>query len=493
MAIWDWVTTAADNDDADSNINWLEGQAPSTVNDSARSMMARISHWLNNLSGNVTMGGTGNAYTLTTGESLAAYPSNFRILWQPNADSTGAVTLNVDSIGAKKVFMPDGSQAASGDLDADSMYDVAYDSALDSAAGGFKIIGFPDAVTSGALIASNNLSDVASASTARSNLGLGTAAVQADTYFAQVANNLSDLASASTARTNLGLGDMATASYSDTQTFTGIVSVNTSGSNASFGGADELSLRNTAGDVGMTFWSAATGRALVCFADPTGGNVNNRLEVYSDAHASQANNWVFISDGAEFMRWDKSSSQVEITGGLTVSANLDVDGIAYLDNIRGPDSGYTIGGDTDNLGAALQLFPTSGQIRGYIDGSESFRFNSTGLGIGTDSPDATLDVNGDIIGRIANSSLTTGTITAAWLNKTVFATGTITLAASIATTSDMIGPIVGNGASRTINRGTMTNMFVNGTNVSSCTLDARGGCTILFSSSTTCYVFGDVS
>lgn len=179
MAVWDWVTTAADNDDADAAINWAEGQAPSTVNDSARSMMARISHWLNTLSGNVTMGGASNAYTLTTGESLSAYPSNFRVLWQPNADSTGAVTLNVDGIGAKKVYMPDGTQAGSGDLDADSMYDVAYDGSLDSASGGFKIIGFPDAATSGALIASNNLSDLASASTARSNLGLGTMAVEA--------------------------------------------------------------------------------------------------------------------------------------------------------------------------------------------------------------------------------------------------------------------------------------------------------------------------
>jgi hypothetical protein len=61
-----------------------------------------------------------------------------------------------------------------------------------------------------ALQAANDLSDLAAASTARTNLGLGTAAVAATTDFAQVANNLSDLAAVATARTNLGLGTIAT-------------------------------------------------------------------------------------------------------------------------------------------------------------------------------------------------------------------------------------------------------------------------------------------
>lgn len=62
----------------------------------------------------------------------------------------------------------------------------------------------------GALAIANNLSDVGSAVTARSNLGLGSAATYAATSFLQAANNFSDVSSASTARSNLGLGTMAT-------------------------------------------------------------------------------------------------------------------------------------------------------------------------------------------------------------------------------------------------------------------------------------------
>lgn len=54
----------------------------------------------------------------------------------------------------------------------------------------------------------NNLSDVASASSSRTNLGLGTSATHASSDYLLAANNLSDVVAA-TARTNLGLGTAA--------------------------------------------------------------------------------------------------------------------------------------------------------------------------------------------------------------------------------------------------------------------------------------------
>jgi len=48
MPISQWSTTAGTNATAADNINWSEGQAPSTVNNSSRQEMADVADWYRN-------------------------------------------------------------------------------------------------------------------------------------------------------------------------------------------------------------------------------------------------------------------------------------------------------------------------------------------------------------------------------------------------------------------------------------------------------------
>lgn len=96
-----WDTTAANNDDADSNVNWLEGQAPSTVNDSARAMMAAIAAWYalidSGTVSNGTVGGTADAITLVCSPTVDTAAAGQRYLFKAGGTNTTAVTLQVDS------------------------------------------------------------------------------------------------------------------------------------------------------------------------------------------------------------------------------------------------------------------------------------------------------------------------------------------------------------------------------------------------------------
>jgi hypothetical protein len=58
MSFWKWSRTAANNATADGSINWAEGQAPSTVNDSARAMMAAASKYRDDVGGAIATAGT---------------------------------------------------------------------------------------------------------------------------------------------------------------------------------------------------------------------------------------------------------------------------------------------------------------------------------------------------------------------------------------------------------------------------------------------------
>ncbi len=103
MTLYKWSQTASADANADPTINWAEGQAPSSVNDSARAMMAATAKYRDDIAGAIVTAGTSTAYTVSSFQvfDTLADLGGKMIAFTPHATNGATVTLNVDSLGAK--------------------------------------------------------------------------------------------------------------------------------------------------------------------------------------------------------------------------------------------------------------------------------------------------------------------------------------------------------------------------------------------------------
>ncbi len=123
-----WSKTAATNATADPAVGWAEGQAPSSVNDSARAEMASVAKWRDDISGTLTTGGTSTAYTLTTNATFAtaAAMSGAMITFIPHATNGASPTLAVDGLTARAINISTGVAVPTGALVLGTPYTVTY-------------------------------------------------------------------------------------------------------------------------------------------------------------------------------------------------------------------------------------------------------------------------------------------------------------------------------------------------------------------------------
>lgn len=135
-----WSQTAANNATQDTTINWQEGQSPSSVNDSARAMMASTAKWRDDISGSIVTAGTSTAYTVTSNQTFDNLTrlAGQMIAFTPHATNGATVTLNVDGLGAKPLRSSPGIDLPAGVLAQGTPY-VAIYNATDSA---FYLRGF---------------------------------------------------------------------------------------------------------------------------------------------------------------------------------------------------------------------------------------------------------------------------------------------------------------------------------------------------------------
>jgi microcystin-dependent protein len=129
MSFWKWSRAASSNATADGSINWAEGQAPSTVNDSARAMMAAAAKYRDDISGAIVTGGSATAYSVSSyqGFDTLTHLDGAMIAFTPHATNGATVTLNVDGLGARPLRQsPSGLELPAGALVQGTPYVATY-------------------------------------------------------------------------------------------------------------------------------------------------------------------------------------------------------------------------------------------------------------------------------------------------------------------------------------------------------------------------------
>ena len=126
-SILDFNTTPSNNTAIDGN-DVAEDCEPAGINNAIRSFASIMAKFFHAITAEKTTAGTADVQTLSTGlgwTSLEAAVIAFKV--GAGLTNTGAMTLNVDSLGAKAVKTPGGADPAAGAITAGRRYFAWYD------------------------------------------------------------------------------------------------------------------------------------------------------------------------------------------------------------------------------------------------------------------------------------------------------------------------------------------------------------------------------
>jgi len=124
--------------------------------------MAAAAKYRNDISGQVNTGGSSTAYTVSSNQVYTSLIDGIVIVARMHTANGASATLNVDSLGAKAIRTHTSTAVSAAALNSGGIYEFTYDSGDDC--------WYVRNNFSAALLAANNLSDVASAATAFANI-----------------------------------------------------------------------------------------------------------------------------------------------------------------------------------------------------------------------------------------------------------------------------------------------------------------------------------
>ena len=125
--IKDLSGTDANNTGTAANAGFPENMAYSDVNNAARALEGMIARHFADSNGTLTTTGSSNAYLLTPNRTVSAYTAGDAYMIKASFTNTGAVTINVSSLGAKSIVKPSQDALAAGELTSGGIYAIIFD------------------------------------------------------------------------------------------------------------------------------------------------------------------------------------------------------------------------------------------------------------------------------------------------------------------------------------------------------------------------------
>lgn len=431
--------TASDNANADSNINYAEGQTPASLNNSARAHMASIKGFANQILGAKTTGGSADAQTFTSDAVAAistAYAAGMGFVFRAGYTNTGAATFNVDGVGAKS-FKKGGalSDLVAGDIVAGGIYFAVY-----QATGDCFVLLNPE---KGQIAAGFQPLDATLTALAALSWSSGNALVQftaADTVSLTLAPSV-----------------------------TSVTASNGAGATTPAG-----SFKNTTDNAAVQVAIFEGDRATPAANDS--GYVTYRL---SDSAGSQD----------EFARWTWRGSSVTSTS-ETAEVLLGMISAGSLANRYL----WEVGAYSPNVSDGASLGTTTRMWSdGFWASGAVHNFNNGNVVLTHVNSTATLEATtGALISKLTQVASVNGTLVAAThRNRELQLNGNITLPNSTMAAGDW-HVLRSDGSDRTITRGSGVTMYVNGVDSASATLPARliGG--VLWDTASICHLTGPI-
>jgi hypothetical protein len=131
--------TAANNTDVLGQ-STAGNAAANTIDTLFQNSLGLLARAYGDIGGRGTVGGTADAITLASLSTYQTLQPGIVIAFKATAANTGAATLNLDTLGVKKIRRQGDSALQAGDIAADGTYLVKYDDVYDAAAGAWVLL-----------------------------------------------------------------------------------------------------------------------------------------------------------------------------------------------------------------------------------------------------------------------------------------------------------------------------------------------------------------